>query len=159
MDNRGAVREQHCGESNNRPGDIYHPDFMLGKPAYINVTVRSSLQPQYLLRAAVEAGAASEAGEMEKDERHEREVTAAGGIFIPLVVETLGLWSPNSLKVLCSITSTASTLNGISRGQAINNLLQQLSVRLWTFNARMVHSRIELEGMDVRDWDLPTINC
>jgi len=43
MDNKGAVREQHCGESNNRPGDIYHPDFMLGKPAYFDVSVQNSL--------------------------------------------------------------------------------------------------------------------
>ena len=48
-------------------------------------------------------------------------------VQFPLVVETLGLWSSNSLKVLRSIASKASTLSGISRGQAINNLLQQLS--------------------------------
>ena len=156
MDNKGAVREQHCGESNNRPGDIYHPDFMLGKPAYFDVSVRNSLQPHYILRAAVEAGAAKEAGEIEKDERHEQEVVDAGGIFFPLVVETLALWSPNSLKVLTSIASKASSLSGIPCHQAISNLLQQLLVHLWTFNARMVHARIEMEGVNVRDWNLPT---
>ena len=83
----------------------------------------------------MEAGAASEAGEIERDERHKQEVVDAGGIFFPLVVETLGLWSPNSLKVLTSIASKASSLSGIPRSQAISNLLQQLSVHLWTFNA------------------------
>ena len=81
MDNKGAVREQHCEESNIRPGDIYHPDFMLGKPAYFDVSVRHSLQPHYILRAPVEAGAPSEAGEIEKDEWHEQEVVDAGGFF------------------------------------------------------------------------------
>ena len=41
-----------------------------------------------------EAGAAGEAGEVEKDSRHEEDVTASGGIFFPLVVESLGLWTP-----------------------------------------------------------------
>ena len=91
----------------------------------------------------MEAGAASEAGEIKKDEQ---EVIEAGGIFFPLVVETLGLWLPNSLKVLTSIDSKASSISGIPRSQVISNLLQQLSVHLWTFNARMVHTRIEMEG-------------
>ena len=60
---------------------------------------------------------------------YKQEVTAAGGIFFPLVVETIGLQSPNSLKVLKSIALKASSLSGIPCRQAINNLLQQLSVR------------------------------
>ena len=94
----------------------------------------------------MEAGAASEAGEIEKDERHKQEVVDAGGIFFPLVVETLGLWSPNSLRVLASIASKASSLSGIPRSQTISNLQQQLSVHLLTFNVRMVHVRIEMDG-------------
>ena len=83
----------------------------------------------------MEAGTSSEAGEIKNDEQHKQEVAAAGGIVFPLVVEILGLWSPNSLKVLKSIVLKASSLSGIPRGQAISNLLQQLSVCLWTFNA------------------------
>ena len=56
---------------------------MLGKPAYFDVSVRNSLQPHNILRAAVEVGAASEPGEIEKDEWHEQEVVDAGGIFFP----------------------------------------------------------------------------
>ena len=36
--------------------------------------MHGSLQPKFLLRAAVQAGAAGEAGEMEKDERHKLDV-------------------------------------------------------------------------------------
>ena len=48
QDNNNAVRKQHCGEGNSRPGDVYHPNFQQGKPAYFDISVRSSLQPQYL---------------------------------------------------------------------------------------------------------------
>ena len=46
--------------------------------------------------------AAAGRGEVDKDSRHEAAVRAA---FIPLVVETLGLWSPSirSLAVLRSV--------------------------------------------------------
>ncbi len=96
---------------------------MLGKPAYFDVSVRCSLQPQFLARAAVQAGAAGEAGGIEKDNRHEEDVIATGGLFFPLVVESLGLWTPSSLQVLRIIASKATTCNGIPRGIAIRNLL------------------------------------
>ena len=60
-------------------------------------------------------------------------VLSVGGLFFPLIVETLGLWTLSSLKVL---RLKAAALNGILHGQAVGNLLQQHSIRLWTFNAR-----------------------
>ena len=135
MDDKGAAREQHCGNSNNRPGDVYHPDFALGKSAYFDVSVRSSLQPKFLSRAAVQAGAAGEAGEIEKDSKHEEDVVSAGDLFFLLVVESLGLWTPSSLHTLRTIASRASSVNGIPLGLAVRNLLQQLSTRLWAYNA------------------------
>ena len=100
-----------------------------------------------------EAGAAGEAGEVEKDSRHEEDVTASGGIFFPLVVESLGLWTPTSLQVLRTIASKA-ILNGIPHGLAVRNLLLQLSTLLWTFNASMLHTRLAAEGLDVEEWDI-----
>ena len=113
MDDKGATREQHCGNTNNRPGDVYHPDFALGKSAYFDVSVRCSVQPQFLSRATVQAGAAREAGQMEKDSKHEEDVVSAGSLFFPLVVESLGLWTPSSLHTLRTIASRASSVNGI----------------------------------------------
>ena len=52
-------------------------------------------------------------GEIEKDEKHERAVTQAGGHFYPLIVETLGHWSPSSLETLKTIASKASSMNHI----------------------------------------------
>ena len=83
MDDKGAATEQHCRNSNNRPGDVYHPDFVLGKSAYFDVSVRCSLQLQFLCKAAVQAGVAGEAGEIEKDSKHEEDVLSAGGQFNP----------------------------------------------------------------------------
>ena len=48
QDNSGCKREQRCGSSLDRPGDVYHPDFLYGKPAYFDVTVRNPLQDSIL---------------------------------------------------------------------------------------------------------------
>ena len=69
---------------------------------------------------------------------------AAGGQFYHLASETLGYWTPSSLKILKTIASKTTTCNTTSLAQAFENLMQQLSVRLWTFNARMVHSLLQL---------------
>ena len=58
-----------------------------------------------MTKAAVRAGAAAEAGEEQKDIHHENKVFAASGLFYPLVVETLGLWSLFSIKTLNVIAS------------------------------------------------------
>ena len=142
QDNKGAIKEQRCGDNNNRPGDIFHPDFRFGKPAYFDVSVRGSLQPQYLSKAADHPGVAGEAGEIEKDEKHEDDVLAAGGLFFPLVVESLGLWTPSSLKILKVIASKSSSLNGTPLSITVSYLHQRLSIRLWAYNAQMLLSRL-----------------
>ena len=91
-ENAGTRREQGCSTlSFDRPGDVYHPDFSQGKPAYFDVSVRNSFGPSHIINAASKAGVAAEAGECEKDLRHDENVAAAGGIFYPLIVETYGV--------------------------------------------------------------------
>ena len=48
QDNSGCKREQRCGSGLDRPGDVYHPDFLYGKPAYFDVTLRNPLQGSLL---------------------------------------------------------------------------------------------------------------
>ena len=48
------------------------------------------MQPSYVSKAAIKPGAVAEAGEIDKDEKHDKVVTQAGGHFYPLIVETLG---------------------------------------------------------------------
>ncbi|XP_062510401.1 uncharacterized protein LOC134186441 [Corticium candelabrum] len=43
-DNANCHREQRlCGDSNARPGDVYHPDFERGRPTYFDIRVRNFL--------------------------------------------------------------------------------------------------------------------
>ena len=94
------------------PGDVLHPDYLYGKPAYFDITVHNPLQNSLLSQSAVMAGVAASQGEVEKDAHYEEAVLGAGGIFIPLAVETLGLWSPASLKVVRDIAIRTTNRSG-----------------------------------------------
>ena len=73
--------------------------------------------------------------EEDKDAHHDELVQASGGVFVPLVVESLGLWSVASCTVLQDIALRKTTRSDISRDLAYRHLLQKLSVCLWCHNA------------------------
>ena len=59
--------EQGCSAFNyKKPGDIFHPDFLDGLPAYFDITVHNSLLPQFINVAATYPGAAADAGERKR---------------------------------------------------------------------------------------------
>ena len=72
---------------------------------------------------------------MDKDAKYDHNVSSAGCVFFPLVVETLGLWTDSSISPLRRIAARTTLRSGVSQGQAFHNLLQQLSVKLWSYNA------------------------
>ena len=53
-------------------------------------------------------------------------------MFFPLVVETLGLWIDSSVALLRCIAAHTTLCSVDSRGQAFQNLLQQLSIKSWS---------------------------
>ena len=155
LDNAGVRRERRCSsESMSRPGDIYQPDFSLGKPAYFNVSVRNSFTPTHLINADIRPGAAAEAGESEKDERYDDTVSSNGCLFFPVIVEYFGVWSSHSLEVLESIVKRSSVTTGLSLSKVSSDLHKQLSVRLWQHNSSMLTNVEDARSFDVdRDFD------
>ena len=75
----------------------------------------------------------------------------------PLAVESFGSWSDVSLDTLKTVASKIVSVNTIPFSQSLNNLLQPLSAKLWSYNARMILSRLLLDNNDSNfsSWDLP----
>jgi len=145
----GVLKEQRASSENqSRPGDVYHPNFQYGRPAFFDISVRSTTQPSYISSASTCAGVAAAAGELAKDLRHQVAVEETGCDFIPLVVETFGVWSPFALRTLRTIAERTTARSGASAKLARTHLLQQLSVSLWTNNARMILRYWALQGED-----------
>ena len=121
---------------------MFHPDFQQGCPAYFDITIRNSLKSSYSSMSARETGASALVGESE-DDRHRGALERAGCMFFPLAVETLGLWSSNSLKTLKIIARRTILSTG-----KIQQSHQQLPVRLWQYNARMTLERLAICNVD-----------
>ena len=89
------------------------------------------VQDSLLSQSAVTAGVAASQGEVEKDAHHEEAVLGARRIFIPLAVESLGLWSPASLNILRDIAVRTTNRSGASATVALYHFVEQLSVCMW----------------------------
>ncbi len=106
MDNQNVKIEQSAGgPSYTRPGDVYHPDFDNGKPAVFDVSICNT-------------GKIAEQGEMSKHLQSVERSNAVEDSFYPLVVETMGLWTPFALN---TIATRASLRRGLSEKQAFKN--------------------------------------
>ena len=95
----GVLKEQRTPcEDQSCPGDVYHLDFQSGRPAFFDVSVRSTTQPSYISSASTCAGVAVAAGELAIENlTHQDAVEETGCDFIPLVVEIFSVWSPFAL--------------------------------------------------------------
>ena len=71
QDHPGVLREQGISSDQSRPGDIYHPDFHLGRPAYFDLSVRSTTQSAVISSASSQAGVAAAVGEIAKDNQYQ----------------------------------------------------------------------------------------
>jgi len=95
-------------------GDVFHPDFQDGRSAFFDISVCSNTQPTFISSSASCAGVAAVAGEVSKDEKHLAAVEKVGSDFIPLAVESFGVWTPLALKMLHLIADCATSRSGAS---------------------------------------------
>ena len=98
------------------------------------------LQDSLLCLSAATAGVAAGRGEVDKDSRHE----SGGHFYSFLVVETLGLWSLNSLIVLKNVALRTISKSGASSALAFCHFLEQLSMCLWRYNSQMLLHHLSL---------------
>ncbi len=138
-DNSDCKVEHGCSSKNyKKPDDLFHPDFLDGRSAFFDITVRNSLLPRFIAIASTHAGQAADAGKREMDLKHDDDVSQAGSKFFPLAVETLGLWSTQSLETLKVIANRAAYHRNITTSQSVCQLHEQLSVCPWKFSVRLV---------------------
>ena len=74
-------------------------------------------------------------------------VKATGSLFESLI-ETLGLWHPHSMRVLKIIALKTPFHRCQTVSRTILFLYEQLSVKLWLFNARLILERLALHSRD-----------
>ena len=98
--------------SRSRPADIFLPNWCGGRPATLDVTVIPPLQSLTLAGTASVKGHALQVAEDRKRAAHNANCAAAGVVFLPIAVETLGGWSEEAVFHIPKI----SRLRGSGRG-------------------------------------------
>ena len=105
------------------------------------------MQPSYVTQTAYSAGNAKKG---KKDQRHEANVTSTGYISTLLCANLLACGqSPHSLEVLKTIARRLSFKRNLTVSLAVSNIHEQLSLKLWLYNVKMILHRLALDCADM----------
>ena len=104
------------------------------------------MQPLTLAGAAAEPGFALKVAEGRKLGSHNAACRAIGVSFIPIVAETLGGWSADSVVHIARIGRLVGQRLGTPPAIAIKHLFQRLSILLWKGNAALWARRLPLHS-------------
>ena len=125
-----------------RPADIFLPNWSRGRPATLDVTVISTLQPLTLQGAANNQGHALTVGEARKRAAHHEACHSIGVSFIPLVTECLGGWNEEATHTICRIGRLLGQRTSTPPAETTRHLFQRLSVTLWKGNTTLWQQRL-----------------
>jgi len=129
---------------NHRPADVYIPAYSLSKPAAIDITVTSPLQPTFQQRAdtALNKLQAAKLSELAKHTKYDDLLKPLGITFIPFAVEVFGgVGNEGSVMLKDMFRFVATHQNGIL-GDIVRYHMELLSVSLQRCNARSILSRL-----------------
>ena len=141
----GPRLEMGCGagsDSQSRPADVLVPNWDLGKPAALDLSVTSMLQSSALLEASVTAGSAAQLAENRKHNNSDKKCDELGWACIPLVVETYGCWGAEAVATLSKLAGRLSVRNNEPKSKTIFSLYSRLGLTLVRANCRAILSRL-----------------
>eukprot|EP00731_Ephydatia_muelleri_P020141 Em0012g966a len=127
--------------SRTRPADILLPNWEFGKPAALDFTITSALNPSTLNEASVMAGFAASAAEIRKHVANDEKCSRLGWVCIPLSVETYGCWGEEAGRCLDRLATRIATRTGCPKSSAVSGLYGRLSIGLIRANARALLAR------------------
>eukprot|EP00731_Ephydatia_muelleri_P018894 Em0011g934a len=92
-----------------RPADILLSNWFLGKPAALDVSITSPLNPLTLLEAGVLAKSAAQVTEARKHQANDPKCSELGWVCVPMVAESYGAWGDEASSIISSIASRLAT--------------------------------------------------
>ena len=138
--------------TNARPADIFLPGWSGGKDTALYVTVVNPLQQQYLHQSAVTPGHALVKAHDRKMATHWENCRAAGIVFQPLAIDTLGAWGESTIKEVKKIGCALARQTGGEESEVMRHLVQCLSVILMRINANLMINRGHHRDQPQIDW-------
>eukprot|EP00731_Ephydatia_muelleri_P018556 Em0011g596a len=124
------------------PADYLVPNWSTGKPAAIDITVTSPLNPISLPEAKVTGGSAARMAEMRKHTSNDPKCRALGWVCIPLAVETYGCWGTEGRDSFSCLAARLALQLHCSKSKALVSIYQRLNLTLVRCAARALLSRV-----------------
>eukprot|EP00731_Ephydatia_muelleri_P012478 Em0006g1372a len=125
-----------------RPADILLSNCFLGKPAALDVSITSPLNPLTLLEAGVLAKSAAQVTEARKHQANDPKCSELGWVCVPMVAESYGAWGDEASSIISSIASRLATSTCKAKSVVLNDIYGRLNVHLVRANATAILSRI-----------------
>ena len=131
-------KEEHFDEK--IPGDIFIPNWATGRDLWVDLSVVSTLCPSHVKMSAREAGSEAAKRVDEKNKKYAELRNVAS--FTPVVVETLGYWDKTAIYFFKELAQRnfSNDLMELPKS-SLSRLMNNLSVTLQKFNARMLATR------------------
>ena len=130
-------RPEDHGLARRRPADLFVPAY-LGSPVAFDLAVTGPQRQESLGAAARQGLAAAVAyAEVKVGHLNTAQVCREQGVrFVPLVVETTGVWEPQAAKVLVHVARAAVVREGSDPSTLHAELTQDLCATIRSFRAR-----------------------
>ena len=138
----GSGQQSHPDHNKTRPADILLSNWFLGKPAALDVSITSLLNPLTLLEAGVLAKSAAQVTEARKHQANDPKCSEFGWVCVPMVAESYGAWGDEASSIISSIASRLATSTCKSKSVVLNDIYGRLNVHLVRANATAILSRI-----------------
>ena len=122
-------------DSHSRPTDFLLPTWRCGHPATLDIHIISPLQDLILCASASTPGHALRVGVQRKLMAHLSDCRAAGMDFVPIVVETLGGLSEDTISTVRKAISKHASPDDPST--STGQLFHRLAISSWRGNARL----------------------
>ena len=127
--------------SNTRPADILVPHWCTGKPAALDLSVTSLLNPITLPEAGVTAGAAAKATEERKLKANFAKCADLGWVCVPVVAESYGAWGLEAMDLFSKLASRMATSVGKSKSVVLHKIYGRLNMHIVRANSTAILSR------------------
>ena len=122
----------------NRPADVMIPHFIGGLHAGLDISVINSLQTLTVNRAATEPGYALT---LRHQQKYGDACLAEGIRFCPMIVEALGGWHVEAVKILKKLGVALARATGGDEGEVVKQLFGRLSILLQKDNSILILNR------------------
>ena len=135
-------------ESNNRPGDVFIPDWR-GRPTAFDYAVTSPMCKTHLPYSSKQTGAALERTKAGKIRKHGAQCTRNGIRFVPVVFETFGGLDSDATFHLRHIAIKSAARSSRPSSNAVTHFFQRQSVICQRYCSAMITARAPQHPADI----------